>query len=84
VLERRLGFGVPAQSAVVVGACGHRRLEPAQLGLELEEVARSREGVLAQRDVEVERWPLIVERDARSLCERDLPALDRGFTCDRT
>ena len=83
VLELRLRLRVPAQRRRVVRALRHRLLEATELGLDVEEVARAGERVLAQRDVELERWALVVERDARSLRERELPALERGLAGDR-
>ena len=58
-------------------------LEPPQLVLDVEQVARAREGVLAEREVELERRALVVERDARPLRERELAALERGLAGDR-
>ena len=61
----------------------HRLLEPAQLGLESEQVLRAREGVLAQGQPEVARGPLVVKGNARALRERELAALERRLTGDR-
>ena len=60
-------------------ALGHRLLEPAQLLLERDEVARAREHVLAQRQAALERRPLVVQRDARALLERELAAVQPGL-----
>ena len=76
VLEPRLGLGVAAQRRLVVVAGRHRLLEPAQLLLGLDQVARARERVLAQRQAAVERRPLVVQRDPRALGEGELAAVD--------
>ena len=60
-------------------AAGHRLLEPRQLLLGRDHVAGAREGVLAQRQPELERRPLVVQRDARALLERELAAVDLGL-----
>ena len=83
VLESSLRLGVPAESRVVVRSLRHRGLEPAQVVLDLEQVPGARECVVAERDVELERWALVVERDAGSLGEGELPALDRRLAGDR-
>ena len=53
----------------------HRRLEPAQLLLGRDEVAGAFEDVLAQRQPALERRALVVQRDPRSLLERELAAV---------
>ena len=84
VLEPGLRLRVAPQRRIAVVSVGHRLLEPAQLFLDLEQVTSARERVLAQADVELERRSLVVERDSRSLLERELAALDRRLACDRT
>ena len=83
VLEPRLRFGVAAEGRVVVCAFGHRGLKAPELVLDLEQVARAGQRVLAQRDVELERRALVVERDACALRERELSALNGGLAGDR-
>jgi len=79
VLEPRLRLGVAAQRGRIVLARGHRLLEPAQLVLEGDEIARAGEHVLAQRQAPLEWRPLVVERDPRSLLERELSAVHLGL-----
>jgi hypothetical protein len=62
-----------------VRAAGHRLLEPPQLLLECDEVARAGEDVLAQRQVAFEGRSLVVERDARVLLEGELAAVALGL-----
>src|SRR5207244_11413387 len=57
----------------------HRAPEPPQLRLQRDEVPRAGEHVLAQRQLLLERRPLVVERDARSLRERELAAVLLGL-----
>src|SRR6185503_15309750 len=57
-------------------AVGHRLLEPAELLLGLDQVARARERVLAQRQAAVERGPLVVQGDPGSLGEGELAAVN--------
>ena len=83
MFELRLRLRVPPQRRRVVRALRHRLLEAPELGFDVEDVARAGERVFAQGDVELERWPLVVERDARSLPKRELPALERGLAGDR-
>ena len=75
VLEARLRRRVAVERALVVGAAGHRLLEPRQLLLEPHEVARARQHVLAQRQPLVEGRALVVQGDARPLLERELAAV---------
>ena len=63
--------------------CGHPLLEPAELVLEGSEVGRPREDVLAQGPSTLRRRPLVVQRDARSLLERELAALERQLAGQR-
>ena len=79
VLEARLRRRVSVHRRLVVSACGHRLLELLKLALERHEVSRSREDVLAQRQVLFERWALVVQRDPRALFERELTAVPLGF-----
>ena len=83
VLEPRLRLGVPPKRRIVVCAVGHGGLETSQLVLDLEQVTCAGERVLAERDVELERWALIVERDSRALRECELAALERRLPRDR-
>src|SRR5581483_953643 len=75
MLEARLGGGVPVERRLVVDAAGHRLLQLSELGLERDEVARPGEDVLAQRELLVERRPLVVEGDAGALLEGQLPSM---------
>ncbi len=79
VLEPRLRRRVAVERRLVVRAARHRLLEPLQLLLERDEVARAGEDVLAQRQVAVERRPLVVQRDPRSLLEGELAAVLLGL-----
>ena len=80
VLEPRLRFAVAAERRRVVRAGAHRLLEPPQLLLRRDQVARTREDVLAERERAVERRPLVVQRDARPLLERELAAVELGLS----
>ena len=84
MLEARLRLGVAAERRVVVGTLGHRGLQAPKLVFDVEQVARAGERVVAERDVELERRALIVERDARPFRERQLPALNGGLADDRS
>ncbi len=75
VLEPRLRLGVAVERRLVVRAAGHRLLEPRELLLGRDEVARAGEDVLAQRHRLLERRPLVVQRDARPFLERELAAV---------
>ena len=79
VLEARLRLGVAPQRRRPVVAGGHRLLETAQLALRLDEVGGAREHVVAQREAELQRRPLVVQRDPRSLLERKLAAVQLGL-----
>ena len=79
VLEARLRPAVARERARVVVAGGHRLLEPAQLALGGDEVVRAGEDVLAQAQRPFERRPLVVQRDARALLERELAAVLLGL-----
>ncbi len=83
VLEPRLSVGVPPKRDVVVCASRHRLLEAPELGLRLEQVARARERVLAECEIELERRALVVERDPGSLREGELSALQRRLADNR-
>ena len=83
MLEPRLGIRVAAKRALVVGAALHRALERPELLLEREQVARAGDDVLAQREPELTRGSLVVERDPSALCEGELATLQRGLACDR-
>jgi hypothetical protein len=76
MLEPRLRIGVATERPLVVGTVRHLLLEAPQLLLERQQVLGAREDVLAQREAQIARWSLVVERDARSLRERELPALE--------
>src|SRR5205085_284972 len=75
-LEPRLRLRVAAKRGGAVVSLGHRRLEPAELLLDPDEVGGAREDVLPERELAFERRPLVVERDARPLLERELAALE--------
>ena len=75
MLEPRLRLGIAVERRLVVRAAGHRLLEPRELLLRRDEVARAGEDVLAQRQFLLERRPLVVQRDARPLLERELAAV---------
>jgi hypothetical protein len=83
VLEPRLRLGVAAKRGLVVRALRHRGLQAPELGLDLEQVAGTRQRVLAERDVELERRSLVVEGDACPLGEREFAALQRRLGRDR-
>ena len=75
VLESSLRLRVAAQRRLVVGAFRHGGLQAAQLALDVQQVTGAGERVLAERDVELERRPLVVERDPCPLREGELAAL---------
>ena len=79
VLEPRLCLAVPAQRRGSVVAARHRLLEPRELLLDGDEVARARERVLPERQALAARRALVVERDPRVLGERELAARQRGL-----
>jgi hypothetical protein len=79
VLEPPLRLRVTVERRLRVIACRHRLLEPAQLLLERDELPRTGEDVLAQRQLLLERRPLVVQRDAGSLLERELAAVLGGL-----
>ena len=79
VLEPRLRLGVAAERRGLVVAAGHRLLEPRELLLGRDQVAGAGERVLAQRQSPLERRPLVVQRDARPLLERELAAVQLGL-----
>src|SRR5262249_7953631 len=79
VLQPRLRLGVAVQRRLVVRAGGHRLLEARKLLLEPHEVARSGDDVLAERQVALERRPLVVQRHARSLLEGELAPVLLGL-----
>ena len=83
VLEPRLGLAVAAQRRRCVVAARHRLLEPCELLFDRDEVARSRERVLAERQALAARRSLVVERDARVLRERQLAALEGRLADER-
>src|SRR5262249_58872516 len=76
VLEPGLRLGVARERRLSMVAAGHCLLEPVQLLLGLDQVARARERVLAQRQAAVDRRPLVVERDPRALREGELAAVN--------
>ena len=82
VLEARLRVRVARQGRLVVRAARHRLLEPAELLLERHEVGSARDDVLAERQAALEGRALVVERDARGLCEHELAGVDRGLAGD--
>ena len=82
MLEPRLGVRVAAKRALVVGTGLHGALERTELVLEREQVARARDDVVAQREPELTRGSLVVERDPRALREGELTALQRRFARD--
>ena len=75
VLESCLRRGVVTERCLVVGAARHRLLEPAEIGLEREQVARAGEGVLAESEPAVAGRALIVQRHSRALRECELSGL---------
>src|SRR4051812_26648525 len=75
MLQPRLRLRVPRERLLAVVAGRHRRLQPAQLLLQRDEVARTGERVLPQARADLERRALVVQRDARSLVEDELPAV---------
>ena len=79
VLEPGLRLAVAPERRRVVRARAHRLLQPPQLLLRRDQVARAREDVLAERERPVERRPLVVQRDARPLLERELAAVQLGL-----
>ena len=83
MLESSLCFGVAPHRLRPVVAVGHRLLQPAQLLLDRDEIGCARQRVLAQRELLLARWPLVVERDTRALRERELAALDRSLADQR-
>ena len=83
VLQPSLRLRVARHRLRPVIAVRHRLLQPAQLLLDRHEVGSTRQRVLAQREVLLARWPLVVERHARAFGERELAALDRRFTDER-
>jgi hypothetical protein len=76
MLEPRLRLRVARECLLAVVAGGHRRLQSAQLLLQRDQVARTRQGVLAQRQSQIEGRTLVVQRHPRSLVEHQLPAVD--------
>src|SRR5207245_386534 len=83
MLELRLRLGVPSQGCVGVVAGRHRLLESLQLRLDRDEVGRPGEHVLAQRQAALQRWALVMERDARPLLKSQFAALDAGLAGER-
>ena len=82
--SRRAGrVAVTAQRRGVVGSVGHRLLEAAQLLLDRDEIGRAGQCVLAQGQPTTARRALVVERDPRTLGERELAALQRGLADER-
>ena len=83
VLEPGLSLRVAPERRVLVGAFCHRLLERSQLVLHREQVTRPAQRILAERDVELERRTLVVQRDPCALRERELAALERRLARDR-
>src|SRR5947209_287515 len=83
MLELRLRLGVPSQGCVGVVAGRHRLLESLQLRLDRDEVGRPGEHALAQRQAALQRWALVMERDARPLLKSQFAALDAGLAGER-
>ncbi len=79
VLEPSLRLAVAPQRRLVVCPRAHRLLEPPQLLLGRDQVARAREHVLAERERAVERRPLVVQGDPGALLERELAAVELGL-----
>src|SRR6266550_284142 len=75
VLEASLRRRIAIERRLIVGAAGHRLLERGQLLLELHEVGGAREHVFAEREVALERRPLVVQGNACPLRERELAAV---------
>jgi hypothetical protein len=78
-LEAGLRLGVLAKRRRLVVAGGHRFLEPAQLPLGGGQVGRAREDVVAKRGAALRGRPLVVERDAGALRQRELAAVKLGL-----
>ena len=83
VLQPGLGLRVPAQRPGIVRSGRHRLLQRAELGLDRDQVGGAGQRVLAQREVAIARRPLVVERDPRSLGERELATLERRLARER-
>ena len=79
MLEARLRLRVAVQRRLRVVALRHRLLESPQLVLERDELARAGEHVLAQRQILLERRPLVVQRHPRPLGEGKLAAVLLGL-----
>ena len=77
MLQPSLCLRVPSQRRLVVLPAGHRLLEPAQLLFDGDEVGGAGEHVLPQGGTALQRRPLVVQRDAGSLLEGKLAALQR-------
>jgi len=77
VLEARLGVSVAAERGLVMSAAGHGLLQSGQLLLDRHQLSRPGQHVLAQREPEVARRALVVQRDLHVLGEHQLPGVDR-------
>ncbi len=76
VLESRLRVGIASKRALVVRSALHVLLEPPELVLEREQVARAGQDVLAQREAELARRTLVVQGHASSLRKGQLASLE--------
>jgi hypothetical protein len=74
VLEPRLCLAVAAHRRVRVVSVCHRALEPPELVLQRQQVGRTRQHVLAECQVALERRALVVQRDPGPLLECELAA----------
>jgi hypothetical protein len=83
VFQPRLGARVGRERRLVVRAGRHRPLEASELGFRREEVARTREDVLAQREVRLDGRTLVVQGYAGALLEGQLTAVEAGLSADR-
>src|SRR5262249_45589246 len=83
VLEAGLRLRVAPERRGAVVAGGHRRLQPAPLLLERDGAGGAAEDVLAQRELPLERRPLVGQRDARTLLPGELAALQLGLAGER-
>ena len=83
VLEPCLRLAVAAHRCRVVCPRSHRLLQSLQLVLDAHEVGGARQGVLPERQLSVSRRPLVVQRDAGALLQRELSALQRRLADER-
>ena len=75
VLEPGLRLAVAADCRRVVVACGHQLLQTPELHLQVDQVGCAGEDVFAEGQLELERRPLVVQRDSHALLEGEIAAL---------